>query len=60
MMHRYICDKCGANLDPEERCDCEDVKAAEQMRWEKQFEELLTTDSNGYQLVFNFANIARS
>lgn len=59
-MHRYICDKCGANLDPGERCDCEDIKVKTQMRQEKQFEGLLIMDSNSRQLVLNFANIARS
>lgn len=60
MMHRYTCHKCGANLDPGERCDCEDVKAAEQMRQEKQFEDLLIMGSNSRRLVLNFANITRA
>lgn len=59
-MYGYTCDKCGANLDPGERCDCEDIKAEEQMRREKQFEGLLIMDSNSHQLVLNFANIARA
>lgn len=25
-MHRYICKKCGAYLDPGEKCDCAGLK----------------------------------
>lgn len=25
-MYRYICEHCGASLDPGEKCDCQDKK----------------------------------
>lgn len=25
-MHQYICQNCGASLDPGERCDCQEIE----------------------------------
>lgn len=53
-MYGYICDKCGANLDPGERCDCEEVKAEEEKRWEQRMEELFEVDKRSKQLCLRF------
>ena len=49
MAYYKTCPLCGANLDPMEKCDCQE--RAEQLR--KKF-ELITTVSDNGQTAFNF------
>ena len=42
-MHNYICDNCGAYLDPGERCTCRDTHE----RNLQMVDELLTEDQDG-------------
>lgn len=49
-LHIYICPECGAYLDPGERCDCTEERAAEVERQEKLKEEwkrLLVREQDG-------------
>ncbi len=50
MIYR-TCSKCGANLDPGERCDCEE----EQRKTESYFSRCLTVEKTK-QLSFDFDN----
>ncbi|MDE6517644.1 MAG: hypothetical protein K2L18_07335 [Acetatifactor sp.] len=45
-----ICSKCGATLDPGERCDCEEIRAKEQNKRER----LLKKEKGTNQYVFNW------
>lgn len=45
MMHRYICDKCGAYLDPSERCSCQAEHLSMYKRIAKNYRE--TEEENG-------------
>ena len=42
-MHNYICDTCGAYLDPGERCTCHDTHEKNL----RMVEELLEPDADG-------------
>lgn len=42
----YICPYCGAFLDPGERCDCEDKKAAHAVPEERDQEESKRSGDN--------------
>ena len=42
-MYNYICDNCGAYLDPGERCTCRDAHE----RNLRMVDELLTEDQDG-------------
>lgn len=42
-MHNYICDSCGAYLDPGERCTCRDTHE----RNLQMVDELLSEDQDG-------------
>ncbi len=45
-----VCQKCGAHLDPNEKCDCED--AAEKER--KAREQMLVMENGTNQLAFRW------
>lgn len=45
-----VCPKCGANLDPNERCDCEETAEKEK----KAMERFLTQEKGTNQLAFNW------
>ncbi len=49
-MYGYLCEKCGAHLDPGEKCDCEEEKA----RRQKEIDVLLRVERGTAQLAFNF------
>lgn len=49
------CPRCGANLDPDERCDCEFQKARER----EHFEKHTYADDRTGQLMFRFGNERR-
>lgn len=41
-MHNYICEECGAYLDPGEKCDC----IAKRKETEEQYEQLLKQEKD--------------
>ena len=43
MAYYKTCDKCGSNLDPGEKCDCE----MEEKKQEEYFAKILRADSTG-------------
>ncbi len=45
-----ICPKCGAHLDPNERCDCEERAKKEK----RAVEQLLVVENGTNQLAFNW------
>lgn len=47
-----VCPKCGANLDPNERCDCEETAEKEK----KIREQLLVIENGTNQLAFNLSS----
>lgn len=47
-----ICPKCGAYLDPNERCDCEDTAEKEK----KSVEQMLVMEKGTNQLAFNWSS----
>lgn len=49
-MHFHRCEICGANLDPGERCDCEQEKERETKRLQK----LYVKEGKSDQLAFNW------
>lgn len=46
-----VCPKCGANLDPNERCDCEETAEKEK----KRRDQLLVMEKGTNQLTFNWS-----
>lgn len=55
MAYFYSCPRCGCNLDPGEKCDCEKEKHYHEQK-RKKLEELLSehtnTDNKTGQMVF--------
>jgi len=49
------CSRCGATLDPGERCDCEAVREREQ----EQRDRLLMKEEGTNQYVFNWEMLRR-
>lgn len=49
-MYWYRCKKCGAHLDPGERCDCEDEAKRERERREGLYKK----EAGSNQLAFNW------
>ena len=49
-MNKYICDRCGARLDPGEKCECTESITALTAKWSRL---VLTDDSRNGQLRFN-------
>lgn len=45
-----VCQKCGAHLDPNEKCDCEDMAEKEK----KERENLLVMEKGTNQLAFHW------
>ena len=56
MAYYNVCQNCGSNLDPGERCDCESIKAKEQEARKSYYRQFLRTDEEGGQLSFVFEN----
>lgn len=50
-MYQYRCDRCGAYLDPGERCTCEEDAARERERAER----LLVEEKGSNQYTFNWS-----
>lgn len=50
MAYYKVCTKCGGNLDPEEKCDCEDEKNKQQ----EYFDRHIKMEPRARQLVFVF------
>lgn len=46
-----VCPRCGAHLDPNERCDCEDTAEKEK----KAREQMLVAEKGTNQLTFNWS-----
>lgn len=53
-MYAHQCEKCGAFLDPGERCDCEANAERERQLWEKRMAELFVLEKETNQFCFNF------
>ena len=49
MAYFNVCDKCGSNLDPGEKCDCNSKR--EMLR--KKYEELVVLKPSRQQMVLN-------
>ncbi len=47
-----VCQKCGAHLDPNEKCDCEDVAEKEK----KAREQMLVMENGTNQLAFRWSS----
>lgn len=47
-----VCPKCGANLDPNERCNCEETAEKEK----KARDQLLVMENGTNQLAFNLSS----
>lgn len=47
-----VCPKCGAHLDPNERCDCEETAEKEK----KIRDQLLVIENGTNQLAFNLSS----
>lgn len=57
MAYYNVCPKCGCNLDPGERCDCESVKAREKETSRFFYSQFLRTDEKGGQMAFAFDHL---
>ena len=55
-MQYWTCPLCGANLDMNEKCDCE----KEQLKKQEFFSRYLKTESGTGQLAFEFQNMEDS
>lgn len=38
-MYKYVCECCGAYLDPGEKCDCEEERKRKEIEYQKIFYE---------------------
>lgn len=56
-MYYNRCERCGAYLDPGERCDCEREERQERENLEKRIEGMIILERNG-QLVLSFGEEA--
>lgn len=56
MAYYHICQKCGAYLDPNEKCDCESVEVQKQ----RFYQNNLVTDSGSGQMFFNLNSMEDS
>lgn len=54
MAYYNTCPNCGCNLDPGEKCDCENEKAREQEKRQEFFGRHLKTEQKAGQLAFVF------
>ncbi len=54
MAYYNTCPNCGSNLDPGEKCDCENEKAKEQEKKREFFDRHLKMESRAGQLAFVF------
>lgn len=53
-MYHYICEKCGASLDPGEKCDCDTQTNKEKKECAVTYEKLFVPGKDGKQYVLNF------
>lgn len=56
MAYYNTCPNCGCNLDPGEKCDCENEKAKQQEKKREFFDRHLKMESKAGQLTFVFDN----
>lgn len=54
MAYYNTCPNCGCNLDPDEKCDCENEKAKEQEKKREFFNRHLKMEQKSGQLAFVF------
>ena len=54
MAYYNTCPNCGSNLDPGERCECENEKAKEQEKKQEFFNRHLKMEPGAGQLAFVF------
>ena len=52
MVFYTVCQKCGAHLDPNEKCDCEDAAEKEK----KAREQMLVMENGTNQLAFRWSS----
>jgi len=45
-MHNYVCTSCGAYLDPEEKCDCQERQPSKPTEQNKENKELIACQGN--------------
>lgn len=53
-MQYWTCPLCGANLDRNEKCDCQDERVREQEKKREFFSRHLKTEQKAGQLAFVF------
>lgn len=51
-MYYNRCERCGAYLDPGERCDCREEAARMKEQEQRKAEQLYTVEAKSNQLVF--------
>lgn len=51
-MYYNRCERCGAYLDPGERCDCQEEAARVREQEQRKAEQLYTVEAKSNQLVF--------
>ena len=56
MAYYNTCPKCGCNLDPDEKCDCENEKAKKQEEKQEFFSRHLKMEPKAGQLAFVFGS----
>lgn len=54
MAYYNVCPDCGSNLDPGERCDCQNIMAKEQEKNRLFFSQMLRTEKSSGQMSFAF------
>lgn len=54
MAYYNVCPDCGSNLDPGERCDCQNIRAKEQGKNRLFFSQMLRTEKSSGQMSFAF------
>lgn len=54
MAYYNVCPDCGSNLDPGERCDCQNIRAIAQEKNRLFFSQMLRTEKSSGQMSFAF------
>lgn len=53
-MYGYLCEKCGAHLDPGEHCDCEEAAEQERVQTARRTAEMFVLDKGSNQFRIKF------
>lgn len=54
MAYFNTCPHCGCNLDPQERCDCQEMEEAKAKEKRGFWEDVLKVSKNNGQVAFDF------